>query len=273
MTILAAVLAEQGANQGSSPLAYGGSLRTFLDAEVDVTPNTNGASVTQWDDRDTGNAFTIPGSGTSPIYETTTQNGLPGLNFEEVPETNGDIRKKIAAAASVVDNHFSQGLATIAFAGRLNDATDSRFNTSNTLVSKGYPVSNGWRWVIEPNGTMRFEQRRSNGSTWSIRADGFYSPGDLVLATLSYNGGNTSNSGSFRLYNNSTSEFVTVGTITVGTASGIGDDAADQLVVGNIRDPNNGDTNAPFQGPIFAVWFTRPGVTFLDQAYMSRWIP
>ena len=273
MTILAAVIAQQAsASSSSTPLDYEPDLRMFLDAENGIT--LSGDDVTSWEEQDTNNSFTVPGGGRSPEFESNIQNGLPGVNFQQ-PIGETFLNRKLAASASFVDNHFGTGSGqkTIAFAAKLNRLTDSVFGTSNTIAEKGYRLSGGWRLVIAPDGTIRFDQRRSNGSTWSIAVNGFYSVGSLVLGYLSYNGGNSTGSGFFRLYDAGSDSFITAGSVTKGTASGIGTDTFDQMVIGNTRDPDNADTNQPFQGPIFGLWMTRPAATVFDENYLRRWIP
>ena len=272
MSILGAILAQQNSTQQGDPDSYGGSLRLWLDAETGVT--SPGGDVTVWQDRDNGSNFTVPAGGVSPPIFANSQNGLPGIEFDEQPNTNGILNRKLSSNASATDNHFNQGTpASIAFAGRINKLTDSRFNLNNTLVSKGFRDSGGWEWIITPDGSMEFRKRRSNNSTWKIRADGFYSAGDLVLAIVTYDGGNASNSGSMRLYNNSIDQFVTAGTVSLGTASGSGTDDLEQLVVGNLVNQFATNQNQPFQGAIFGVWFTRAALTFADEFYLRRWIP
>jgi hypothetical protein len=268
----------QSGPQSGTPLDYAGDLRLFLDAENDVFEDSAGLDpaedtddILRWDDQDTSAAFTIPGGGAAPVFRSNAQNSRPGVDFSEDPDTNGSLAQKLAAAASVVDNHFASGAATIAFACRWDKATDSRFNTRSTIASKGYDLSGGWKLDIDQFGTLRFQQRRSDNTTWLIQAPGFYAPNDVVLGTLTYDGGNTSGSGSFRLYDGV--EFVTTGSVTTGTASGLGTDTDDQLVIGNIRDPNNADVNAPFEGTVLSLWFTRPGTSIFDEGYMARWIP
>lgn len=264
------LMAQPVASVGT-PLNYGGGLRLFLDAENDVT--LSGDNVTQWDDQDVGTVFTVPGGGRSPEFESNAQNGLPGINFQQ-PIGQGFLDRKISANASQLDNHFGQSagseVKTMGFAGKLNRLTDSNFNTSSTIASKGIRSNVGWQLQVQSNGTLRFEQKRSNGSSWQLTVPGFYGVGDLVLGTLTYDGGNANGSGFFRLFNGS--EFVTVGSVSLGTASGTSDDSALPLIIGNVLDPSNPDANAPFEGPLFGLWFTRPGSSSFDESYLSRWI-
>ena len=272
--LFSSLLVEQGASQGlGTPLDYGNDLRLFLDAENDVI--TSGENVTSWEDQDTGNLFTVPGGGRSPVFEAVSQNGLPGINFQQ-PVGESFLDRKIAAAASFVDDFWGDGSGdkSIAFAGRLNRLTDSVFGTSSVIASKGYRDAGGWELRIQPiggSGTLRFLQRRSDGSTWQISVNGFYDVGDLVLGYLTYDGGNTSSSGEFRIYNGT--NFVNAGSISTGSSSGIGQDTPQQLVIGNVRDPDNSSTNQPFEGPLFAVWMTRPAANQFDESYLTRWIP
>lgn len=270
-----ALLAQQteGSAGAGAPLDYGGDLKLFLDAESGVTADGSN-DVSEWVDQDASTAFTLQVNTSPPLLRASVQNSLPGIDFTEVPATNGSLNRKLSANASVVDSFFDSGNTnqkSIAFAARLDKATDSRFNTNNTLASKGFRVSGGWQLFIDSAGTMTFQQRRSDNSIWSMAVPAFYSPGDLVLGYMNYNGGNASGSGFFRLYNGS--EFVTVGNVTVGTSSIIGNDDADQMVIGNIRDPANIDANAPFNGPIFGLWMTEPAANFFDETYLARWIP
>lgn len=275
MSILAALAAQQsGSFADPTPLDYGSNLRQFLDAGSGVTPSSDLSEVTSWVDRDTADSLTVPSGGRSPILRTSIQNSLPGIVFEEDPPVNGALGRKLAVDPSAADNYFGQGdVASIGFAARLDRATDSRFGINNTIISKGYRDRGGWQLFIDQFGTMKFQHRRSNESTWEMVASGFYNVGDLVLGYITYDGGNSSNSGEMRLYNNSSASFVTAGTVNAGTASGIGTEQNDKMVVGNILDPNNADINACFQGPIFAVWLTRPALTYVDEPYLARWIP
>lgn len=271
MSLLVSVLSEEGAGvSGNTPLDYGDDLRLFLDAENGIV--TSGSNVTSWTDQDAGRIFDVPGGGQSPQFEASSQNGLPGVNFQQ-PIGDTFLNRKLADPAPSVDNHFGSGSASIAFAGKLNRLTATQFNPINTIVNKGFNVGaeRGFDVNVQPDGTFRFRHKRSNGSTWQIEADGFYKVGDLVLGYVVYDGGNTSGSGTVRLYDGS--NFVSVGAVSVGTSSGIGSDAADDLVIGNLRDPDNSSFNQPFEGPLFAVWFTRPANNSFDESYLQRWIP
>ncbi len=269
--LLLSMVAEDGGGQAlvGTPLDYGSSLRFFLDAENDAV--TSGSDVTSWTDQDTGIVFDTPAGARNPVFDAATQNGLPGVNFQQ-PVGETFLNRKITAAASVVDNFFSgSGDKTLAFAARLNRLTDTSFDTFNSLAEKGFRQGTGWRFSVSPNGTVAFEHHRANGSIWSIRSNGFYSVGDLVLGSVTYDGGNTSGSGTMRLYNQS--DFIDVGVVTNGTSSSIASDGAEDMIIGNTRDPNNAQTNTPFEGPIFGIWMTNPGSTIFDDSYMSRWIP
>lgn len=259
---------EENANLTGDPDDYGANLKMWLDAETGIT--TSGSDVTNWVDRDSSIDFDVPGTGASaPQFEATAQNGLPGVNFEE---SGGNLSRKLFNNASFLDNFFSgAGFKSIAFAGRLDRLTDPTFNTNSTIISKGFQTSGGWQLFTTSNGTVRFDHRRSDNSVWSVSSSGFYNAGDLVLGYLTYDGGNTSGSGSFRLYDGA--DFVSVGSVSVGTASGIGTDDADTMVIGNKRDPGNLNSNAPFEGPLFGIWFTTPASNAFDEGYLARWIP
>ena len=275
MSMLLAMMMEEEASAGGSPLDYGDDLYLFLDAEENVTFDGND-DVTEWvdDNPDTSfQAFTVPNGGTSPLYVANSQNSLPGILFEE--KSNGSLARKLGASASATDNFFSgSGTKSISFAARLDAATDSRFNTSNTIMEKGYSFGLGWRLDIDPNGTLRFQHKRANDSSWSVSASGFYSSGlpRLVLGYVQYDGGNTSGSGSLTLYDNGSDEFITVGSVSTGSSSTIGSEEDDTLIIGNIRDPNNANANRPFQGPIFGLWMTKGSGNSFDQNYLRRWI-
>lgn len=269
------LMAQQSAGQAAgTPLDYEDRLRLFLDAEQNVL--TSGVSVTSWtdDDPDNSNVFDAPSGARSPEFEASSQNGLPGVNFQQ-PIGQTFLNRKITANASALDNFFSgSGIKSLAFAAKLNRLTDTVFGTDNTLISKGFrfPASSGgWHLIVKPSGTLTFSQRRSDGSSWSISVSGFYSVGDLVLGYLTYDGGNTVNSGQFRLFNGS--DFVTLGNISTGTTSGIGVDTADVMTIGNVFNPSDGNTNAPWEGPIFGIWMTREANNAFDESYMQRWIP
>lgn len=270
MSLLLAALEEESSVASGTPLDYGDDLRLFLDAENGVA--TSGVDVTSWTDQDNSDVFTVPGGDQGPEFEASSQNGLPGLNFKQpIGETFLD--RKLLDPANSVDEHFSSGSAAIGFAAKLDRITDSTFNTSNNLLSKGHLVGTkrGYDISIDFQGSFRFRQRRADGSVWQIRAAGFYNAGDLVLGYVTYNGGNTSGSGALRLYDGS--NFVNAGTVTVGNSSQIGDESSDDLIIGNLKDPSNASFNAPFEGPIFGIWFTRPANTLFDEGYLSRWIP
>lgn len=272
--LFTALLAQQAGGAGiASPLDYNPDLRLFLDSETDVA--TSGVNVTQWDDADPDNptqAFDVPGGARSPVVLAGTQAGFDGIDFKQ-PIGEAFLNRKLSASASSVDNWFANpGFNSISFAARWDRATDSNFGTNSTLCEKGYRVSGGWHLFISPAGSLTFQQRRSNGSTWTLRASGFYDVGDLVLGYVRYNGGNGTGDGSFRLYDKDQDAFITVGTATVGTASGIGSDTVDELIIGNIRDPANNDANAPFEGPLFGLWFVVDDRNYGDEGYLRRYI-
>ena len=285
MTTLLTALAEDGGGTGgtggnpfvpsNTPLDYGNSLLLFLSAEEGIT--TSGDDVTAWEEPSDAPGIRIfdrsqLNNSRAPVFESSVQNGFPGVNFQQ-PVGDTTLNRKLSDPANLVDRHFNRtGGGTIAFAGKLNRLTDSIFDTANTILSKGYNVGTerGYDITITSEGTFRFRQRRADGSTWQISAPGFYSVGDLVLGYVSYNGGNSSNSGFARLWNGSS--FVTANTVTVGTSSTIGNESADELVIGNVYDPSNTNLNAPFEGPIFAIWFTGPASSQFDENYLRRWV-
>jgi hypothetical protein len=259
---------EQSGASDNTPLDYN-DLIAFLDGEQDVAHSSN--EVSSWTDQHASLAFTVPSGQRAPLRLPSTQNGLDGVSFEEADSGAGAIRRKLQSANSVFDNFFSgSGNKIISFAARLDDLVNS-FSTNNTIVSKGFSDSNGWRLNIQADGTIQFNHRRSDGSTWTLSASGFYNEGDLVLGSLTYNGGNSSGSGSFRLYNGST--FITTGSVTVGAVSGIGTESTKNLIVGNVLDTADANINAPFGGPILGLWMTKPGSRVFDDNYMGQWIP
>lgn len=265
-----AAMLEEDVGGAGTPLSYGTNLKMFLDAENGVTTSP-GTDVTNWVDQEASIDFDVPSGGRVPDFEATAQNGLPGVNFQQ-PIGQSFLNRKLTNNASALDDFFSgAGDKSIAFAGKLNRLTDTTFGTRNTIISKGFLLSNGWQLTINASGTIVFEQKRSNGSIWAISSAGFYSVGDLVLGYVIYDGGNLSNSGSLRLYDGA--NFVTVGSVSVGTTSGIGSDAADEMVIGNIRNPAQANVNAPFEGPLFGIWMTSPAANSFDEGYMGRWIP
>lgn len=265
-------LIENGAASAQTPLDYD-TLKIFADAEEDVS--TSGTDVTSWTDQADSSAFTVPANGTSPKFESSVVNGLPGINFQQPTGVgNGFLSKKLSANANVVDNFFGgSGNKAIAFAGKLNRLTDNVFDTRSTIISKGFNNGTGWSLSIDSSGSIEFQHKRGSGSSsWKIKASGFYKVGHLVLGYVRYSGGNTTGSGIFRLYNNNTQEFVTVGSVTTGSGSTRGLDASYPLVLGNIIDPTNPDNNAPFEGPLFGVWMTKAADVTFDESYMARWL-
>lgn len=268
---LIGLLEEDGTAGGGiagTPADYGANLVEWLDAETGVV--TSGSDVTSWTGSE-GNVFAVPAGQRSPTFIASSQNGLPGLLFEDAISGSGILRRKLSSGAALFDNFFAgSGAKSIAFAGRVDDLTNS-FTTLQVIASKGFNDSNGWKLFLETDGTLTFSHRRSNGSVWSVSASGFYNDGDLVLGYLNYDGGNTSGSGSFRLYNQT--EFVTTGAVSTGSATGIGSDDTTDLIIGNVVDINNNNTNQPFGGPLFGVWFTDVASNAFDESYMARWIP
>lgn len=257
-----------------TPLEYGAALQAFWESETSVTGSS---PVTSWVDQ-TSNAYDLVqiGANTGAVLESNTQNGFDGINFEETVLAD-PISRKLGNNDAGLDNFFS-GANTkgIHFAGRWDRTTDQNgFNLRSIIASKLYSFGNSEGWVleIEIDGSLNFRHFMTNGSSWQIRAAGFYSVGDLVLGSVSYNGGNTSGSGSFRLYNNSTGQFVDTGTVSTASGSTKDDDSAGTLVVGNMHDAGNFNDNSPFQGPLFGLWMTNPFSNSLDDGYMQRWIP
>lgn len=272
--MLASLLEEEAVGGGQTggavgvPGDYGANLIEFLDAEVGVALST--LDVISWIGA-SGRIYDPPGGQRAPLFLAATQNALPGVSFLEDIGTTGSLRRKLFDQGNQFDNFFSgSGRKSLAFAARLDDIANS-FGTAGVIASKGFEDTNGWRLRVTTSGTLEFAHRRSNGSVWQISASGFYNEGDLVLGYINYDGGNTSNSGFFRLYNQT--QFVTTGSISVGSASGVGLDATSDLLIGNLLDNANDNSNAPFGGPIFGFWMTKPGVNTFDESYMSRWIP
>ncbi|MGI9494013.1 MAG: hypothetical protein ACR2QF_16595 [Geminicoccaceae bacterium] len=271
-SFLSVLIEEESSSQAGTPLDYGGPLRQFLDAENRIT--LSGVDVLEWGDNDPDNVstvFDVPGGARSPEFEAVSQNGLPGVNFQQ-PVGQTFLNRKLTASASAVDDWWARtGTQSLAFAGKLNRLTDTTFNTRNTIAEKGYRQSGGWQLTIDSSGTLAFEQRRSDNSVWKMEVPGFYSVGDLVLGYMNYDGGNTTGSGFFRIFDGS--DFITAGTISPGAVSGIGTDTLDEMTIGNSLDPLNANFNAPFEGPLFGLWMTTEAVNTFDEGYLSRWIP
>lgn len=262
------LLPVMGAGGGGTPLDYGDDLLFFLDAENGVT--RSGTNVSQWTDQ-SSNAydFNVPSGDNDPQFESSSQNGLPGINFEST--TGSNIDRRVSYTDIDLNNLFSgAGNKSLAFACRADAFVDPTFGVEGTIIEKGFRDDNGWLLHIKSDGSLQFRHKRTDGSFWQISADGFYSTGDLVLGYLIYNGANLSNSGTFFLHNGTT--FVETGNVTTGTSSTRGNDSPAPLIVGNQEEASPG-FNAPFQGPIFALWATNPAITTFDQGYLARWIP
>jgi len=256
---------------GGTPLDYT-NLVAFWESETNV--NDTAGEVDDWTDQ-SSNAIVLAqvGAEPGPELESNTQNGFDGLSFEETTEPDPIDRKLTSGAAVLDDLFFGSGAQTISFAARLDRATDFTFGLSNTICSKrfSFGLNQGWRLTILSDGTIDFRHFMTNQSKWQIQASGFYSPGDLVLGSITYDGGNSSGSGSFRLWNGAT--FVDTGTVTTATSSTKATDAAGDFVVGNIYDPARLNDNSPFQGPIFALWITDTAQNSIDDEYLQRWVP
>lgn len=271
------ILAGEGAG-GLTPLDYG-DLSWFFDAENGVTESSN--VVSSWtDDGPTGASLTVPSGHIGPDFESVSQNGLPGLSFEDPGSGSNRLRRKLSSSDNAFDNHFfAPPTKSLAFAARLDQASDPQgFGTENTIASKGSRHNQGWALHILEDGTIEFFHYMDNGSRFRIQASGFYEGSGfpsfpkLVLGHLNYDGTNTSSSASFRLYNGSS--FVTVGSITTASGSSTKQsDASRDLVIGNVLDDTSNNINAPFEGAIFGVWATKPEDNAIDESYLERWIP
>lgn len=258
------------ATDGLTPLVYE-NLTAFLDAETDVTESSN--VVSQWDGQSANAiAFTVPSGHIGPDFESSSQNSLPGLSFEDPGSGNDRLRRKLSTGDNDLDNiWFGSGNKSLAFAGRWDRTTDqSGFNTASTIASKGIEHNQGWTLQIKPNGTLEFIHYMTNGSRFILAANGFYSASDLVLGYVRYSGGNSNGSASFRLFNGS--DFVTVGTVTTASSSSKQSDASRDFVVGNTLKEGDTNINAPFEGPLFGLWVTRPANNAVDESYLARWI-
>lgn len=258
---------------GGSPLDYS-NLVAFWESETGVTESSG--EVTEWTDQ-SANAIdlTVPGSnGSSPDLESNSQNGFDGISFEEFIEAE-PINKKLFSADSALDNIFhGSGFKTIAFAGRWDRTADFNFNLPSVICSKGVAfggIKDGWVLRIEPNGSLVFRHFMTNGSFWECRASGFFTVGDLVLGSITYDGGNSSGSGSFRLWNGS--NFVETGTVSTASSSTKKDDSSKDFILGNMRDDSRPVDNSPFEGPLFSIWITKPSQLSLDNQYQQRYIP
>lgn len=260
------------ASTGGDPLDYD-NLVAFWESETNV--NDTSGEVDDWTDQgDDAIELAQVGSESLPDLETNTQNGFDGISFEEFAPSE-PIDKKLGSSASELDNiFFGSGSKSIAFAARWDRTQDQTFGLDSTICSKGYAFGNNIGWVlwVRPTGTIQFRHYMTNGNFWSIEASGFYSVNDLVLGSITYSGGNSSSSGSFRLWNGST--FVDTGTITTASGSSTkSNDGSDDFIVGNIHDTTNLSDNAPFEGPIFGLWITKPSQISLDDTYLQRWVP
>lgn len=255
---------------GASPLDYDSDLLMFLDAQNGVTQSSNNVSAWQGQSPNAIN-FSVPSGDEDPLFQSSAQNGLPGINFnEDVGSTNG-LRKRLESGDNDLDNIFSgSGNKAISFAARADKLRADDFNVGSNLVEKGFRGSKGWLILVSSDGSVSFRHKRGNGSTWEIKASGFLSAGDLLLGHVIYSGGNNSGSGTMFLYNGAS--FVETGSVTTGSSSTIGTDAADAMVVGNQRLASPG-FNSPFHGPIMGIWVTKPARTSIDFSYMERWIP
>lgn len=256
----------------ATPLDYGDDLIFFLDAENGVTESAGAVSLWTGQGPD-AIEFEKPGSDTNPFFLSSEVNGLPAIDFSETAPGTG-LDRRLRSADSLLDNIFSgPGNKSIAFAARVDAFEDTNFGVNSFIMDKATTARGatrqGWRIRFKDDGSLTFRHYRANGSFWELTADGFYSAGDLVLGTLVYDGGNTSSSGAFTLFNGSS--FVTTGTVATGSSSTIGDDSDGNLNVGNQEGPTNG-FNSPFQGVIMALWATSSGSTSLDQGYLSRWV-
>lgn len=259
-----------------TPIDYGSSLQAFWESETNVTDSSG--TVTSWVDQ-TDNAYDLVeiGHDTGAELEADTQNGFDGINFEETVQSD-PISRKLGTDDSGLDNFFfGSNTKGIHFAGRWDRTEDHNgFNLRSIIASKLYSFSNvtqGWVLEITTDGTLRFRHFFENGDPWEIEASSFYSVDDLVLGSVSYSGGNTSGSGSFRLYNNSTGQFVDTGTVTTSSGTTKDDDSAGVFTVGNMHTTTNFNDNSPFEGPLFGLWMTNPFTNSLDDSYMQRWIP
>jgi len=261
------------AGGGGDPLDYGDDLIAFWESETNV--NDTGGEVDDWTDQgDDALVLSQISGNTGPDLESNTQNGFDGISFEEFVLAE-PINKKLRSTDSELDNiFFDAGTKTISFAARWDRTQDQTFGLDSIICSKGYAFGKNEGWVlwIRPTGNIQFRQYMTNGNFWAVEASGFYSVDDLVLGSLTYSGGNTSGSGSFRLWNGSS--FVTTGTVTTASGSSTKfNDASDDFIVGNMHDPADTSDNAPFEGPIFGLWITKPSQISLDDQYMQRWVP
>lgn len=272
MSILGTFGSIGGGAANLTPLNYA-NLLTFIDLENGVT--TSSGDITEIVGQAPSDfTYTVPSGHIGPEFEASSQNGLPGMSHEDDVATGSDrLRRKLSSNDSGLDDiWFGSGTQSIAFAGRWDATADGLgFNLNSIIASKGSFFNRGWNLEIQSNGTIRFRHWMTNGSTFQIAANAFYSVDDLVLGYLTYDGGNASNSASFRLYNQTS--FVTTGTVTTATSSTKSSDASDELVIGNHLDPNNSDINSPFQGSLFGLWITDPANNSIDESYFSRWIP
>lgn len=265
-----ALQATAAAGAVGTPLDYEDSLVDFFDAENGVTESSN--VVSDWDGQGSSINLTVPSGHIGPDFVSSDQNGLPGLSFED-PGSGGDrLRRKLSSADAAFDQYFNgAGFKGISFAGRWDQTTDLLgFNTDSVIVQKGFEHNVGWKLDIQPNGTVRFRHRMNDGSIWQIAASAFYNAGDLVLGSVKYSGGNSNSSGILRLYNGST--FVETGNITLANNSSKASEAAFDLSIGNTLEDGNTNTNGPFEGSLFGVWFTKPFSRSLDDGFMRRWV-
>ncbi len=255
-----------------TPTDYGSDLLAFWSAESGL--GRSGSNVTTWRDQEGNTNLTRPSDDEFPVFVSNAANGLPGVNFEEASPSNID--RKLISFNNRYDNIFNgSGNKTIGFAARLNRLVDTTFGQRSVLISKGFPNLLGWEISVLNNGSIRFQRQRTSLPNFQIIVPGFYSSSSrrLVLGTLTYNGGNSSSSGQFRLWDGN--QFVDRGSITTGGSSTV-NDASAPLTMGNVESTTQTTSgqrnNAPWQGPIMAVWITRPGASEFDDAYLMRWV-
>jgi len=256
---------------GGTPLNYS-NLVAFWESETSVADT--GGEVDTWTDQKSSIVLSQLGVQPGPELESNTQNGFDGISFEETTAPD-PINRKIGSSAGALDDFFfGSGTKAISFAARWDRTADFTFNLPSTIASKRYSfgLDEGWVLRLSPDGTILFRHYMSNGAFWLLEASGFFSVDDLVLGSIRYDGGNTSNSGTFRLWNGSS--FVETGTVTTASGSSTkASDAAGDFVVGNIYDPLDLTDNSPYQGPVFAVWMTSPFQISLDDQYLQRYVP
>ena len=263
------ILAGYASNFSPTPQnTYGSNLLWLFDA-AQGTADLGTVNAT-WQEQVNGTLFEEDVASGSITLESNYFNNLPAIQF--YAESSGNTGKLVESSASYYDNMWGgAGNKNIAFAMRKEDNNWVDGVTAPIFIHKGEnnhsPALTGWRIGINQQGDLEFKAKTSSYKRWRVYVPGYYLTRTEVIGHITFDGVfSTSPNITIRLW--SGSAFVTVPHVFSGSSLTMNDSAA-ILAIGN----QSSDTfRENWAGGIGVMWFTKPALTSINEAYLSNFI-